>query len=121
MAIDQTPVFTPTRFVDHFTLADAPGTSLPAPTFTAHGATARIRTVGNPFASGAATFTSTSAPHIGRVQHCRANGGSHTYRTYTYAGALTSPAGTPLVARLDTGALAIRHAPGTLVILKYTS
>jgi hypothetical protein len=121
MAADQTPVFSPTRFVDHFILADAPGATLPAPTYTAHGATARIRTAGNSFASGAGTFTSTTAPGISGVQHCRANGGSHAYRQYTYTGTIVSPAAAPLLVRFDTGAVAIRRAPGTLVILKYTS
>jgi hypothetical protein len=120
-AVDRTPVLSFTQIVDHLILADAPGATLPVPTYDSHGATARIRTAGTQFLSGAGTFTSTTAPRIGRVQHCRANGKSHAFQQYTYTGVLTSPAGTPLVARFDTGALAIGRAPGSLYILKYTS
>ena len=88
-----------------FSFADTPASNLPAPVADAHGATARIRTVGSAFASGVATFTSTSAPHVGRVQTCKAQGHVHSFRTYSYAGCGHLAGG-------HTAGRALRHRPG---------
>jgi hypothetical protein len=78
---------------------------LPRARHTMHGATARLRTTGDPFMSGSATFHSGHAPHIGKVHRCFAFGRWHRFRRISYRGRIRQHAD-PLTALFDTGAIA---------------
>lgn len=77
---------------------------LPPARHTMHGATAHLRTTGDPFMSGSATFHSGRAPHITKVHRCFAFGRWHRYRRISYRGRIRQDAD-PLAALFDTRAM----------------
>ena len=88
---------------------------------TANRKTATVKTTGNPFMTGTATFTSAKPPKT-KTGSCKDESNvKHTYTLATYAGQLTS--GSPLLsANFDTGALHL-SAPtaARLYVVTYTS
>jgi len=111
----------PTEAIQDSILAQVRGADLPAPTTSATGATATVKTTGNPFESGTGTFTSTKAPKVSTGSCKDSSDTKHTYRLSTYAGRLASSS--PLLtANYDTGPLTL-SAPITakLYVVNYTS
>jgi hypothetical protein len=107
-----------TNFDAHAILAETSIFSLPRATHTLHGATAKVFASGNPFMTGSATFTSTSAPGITRRHSCTAGRRTRHFITYKYAGRLT-PGTAPMTANFDTAPLALTSRRATLTIRAY--
>lgn len=111
----------PTETLDRQVAAEVRAGDLPAPMASPTGATARVRTTGNPLMTGSASFASTRAPTT-RTGRCRDEDGSrHTYSETTYAGRLTSDS--PLLTvSFSTGSLSFPSPqPARLYLTSLTS
>ncbi len=102
----------------HLISAETSKYTLPRPTHSLHGATARAFTEGDPFMTGTAMFTSTRAPVITRRHSCIAAGRTRHFNTYRYAGQL-APGATPMTAEFDTAPLALTPLSATLTLHIY--
>ena len=94
--------------------------TLPSPSASATGATAEVRTTGDPFMTGGATFTSTRAPGTGRGGCLDDQGRRHAFTYRMYEGVLT-PGPTALVGAFDTGSIVLGPTKGAMILRKYTS
>jgi hypothetical protein len=103
------------------TASTVAATTLRVPTASATGATAEVRTTGDPFMTGSATFTSTRAPGEGRGTCLDQQGTRHAFTYRSYDGVLRPVNGDGLVADFDTGALALAPAKGVMILRAYTS
>lgn len=102
-------------------LGKARVSDLPTPQAGPTGATATVKTNGNPLMTGTASFTSTSAPTV-QTWKCRDNQGvKHTYSESTYKGTLSSDS--PLLTvNFATGPVAFPSPqPAQLYLFTYTS
>jgi hypothetical protein len=101
--IDALSPSTTTTKLQHMHLIEdtVPLADLPAPTFSANGATARFLAHGSLFSTGVGVFTSTRAPRVSSGS-CTMHGVAHTYTTSEYRGVL-SPGVPRLIALFDTG------------------
>ena len=79
-----------TELIAHSELDVLATSDLPAPTATASGATATIKTTGDAFQTGSATFKSSSRPTKITGTSCVYKGKTHTFDESDYAG--TCPA-----------------------------
>jgi len=113
--------FTNRRQTTHVLLSTIPGSDMPAPKASSTGATAVIRTAGNAFMRGTATFTSTHAPSVKTGLRCVDEFGKrHAYSREAFRGTL-SPDSDPMTAAFDTGAIPLTRSRAKLVLLVYTS
>jgi hypothetical protein len=111
----------PTESVERQAVAVVRRADLPPPSTSQTGATAKVRTTGNPLMTGAATFTSTAEPTVKTGQCRNLQGERHTYSVTTYTGTLSSSS--PLLTvNFGTGPLSFSSAkPAKLYLTTVTS
>jgi hypothetical protein len=112
---------TPDRETTHIVQSVIPGTDMPPPEALPTGASATVRTTGNQFMRGTATFTSTHAPRVTTGLRCvDPFGQRHAYSREVYRGQLT-PDSNPFAAAFDTGKVPLTPSRAKMVLLVYTS
>ena len=102
----------------HAIIAATPGYDLPRPFHNGRQASAVVSSVGDPFMSGGATFTSTRAPVASGGHTCQAGGKIHHFSSLRYPGRL-APNVNPLTAAFDTAPVAMTPRHATLTIRHY--
>jgi len=109
------------RQTTHVLQSVIPGTDLPAPKASPTGATAVLRTGGNSFMRGTATFTSKRAPAVKAGLRCvDAFGQPHAFSREVYRGRLV-PTANPMTAAFDTGGVPLTPSTAKMTLLVYTS
>jgi hypothetical protein len=112
---------TPSRETTHITESVIPGTAMPPPKASSSGATAILRTTGNAFMTGTATFTSKRAPGVKTGLRCvDLFGQRHSFTRKVYHGRLVANA-PPLTAAFDTGGVPLTPSKSKMIFLVYTS
>jgi hypothetical protein len=102
----------------HAIIAGTSVYDLPRPIHNAHGATAEVFSADDPFMTGSATFTATTAPRATGGHVCKAGGILHRFSSLRYIDRLT-PNTNALTANLDTSPVTLTSRHATLVLRQY--